>query len=633
MISINSSNNFSAVLKNNFRRYAALFIVFQIFAVLFSGFLISFYADSYDGSYNSTNNITNTFSDICMPLFAFFCSIEAFILVAVMFRGIYSKRASDFYFSLPVKRGAWFNADFLFGVISFAVSYAIFCISSIIVINSNMLRQFRFVNLEAGCFLKYAFMSFTALIVVYTVFVMCAVIAGRMWQYILLSFISSLALYAGAAGFICYLNTVYGFWLNLENSYIASAVSLAFSGISDFSVLKFFLAVAVQFAVFYVVGYLSFKKRKAEVAENKLSGKLLPIVLTVTCFLAEIFVCLGIGNEVAFSGRIIAAIIMVSVTALILSAVFFRKAFSKPVFISLLGAVILSALTIFSVQLIPEKTYVNVAPEADEIEAVSICSYGGLGSSSIVDLLYGVDYLNISSEYGYESYEFLTDEAKEKAVELHKKILSEETRNNIYSNSYYENGYTALEMEYRLKNGKAIKRLYNICTEDILDEYVSLFQTNEGMGMLESFQINTEEVLFATAEFTSDNTFDHDAFNEKIILIENVDFDKLLDCIKKDYQNEEAPDFLCSADLRLNYWNYSELDSELCIAFWKFSETASDSVRDKMKNLSPREMLVFEDRYMDQKETEEEWIEKSFFYISEKDGYTVSYLKDLGYKF
>ncbi len=116
MISINSSNNFSAVLKNNFRRYAALFIVFQIFAVLFSGFLISFYADSYDGSYNSTNNITNTFSDICMPLFAFFCSIEAFILVAVMFRGIYSKRASDFYFSLPVKRGAWFNADFLFGV-------------------------------------------------------------------------------------------------------------------------------------------------------------------------------------------------------------------------------------------------------------------------------------------------------------------------------------------------------------------------------------------------------------------------------------------------------------------------------------------------------------------------------------
>ncbi len=78
-----------------------------------------------------------------------------------------------------------------------------------------------------------------------------------------LSFISSLALYAGAAGFILLSEyRLYGFWLNLENSYIAAAVSLAFSGISDFSVLKFFLAAAVQFAVFYVVGYLSFKKER-----------------------------------------------------------------------------------------------------------------------------------------------------------------------------------------------------------------------------------------------------------------------------------------------------------------------------------------------------------------------------------
>lgn len=530
MISINSSNNFSAVLKNNFRRYAALFIVFQIFAVLFSGFLISFYADSYDGSYNSTNNITNTFSDICMPLFAFFCSIEAFILVAVMFRGIYSKRASDFYFSLPVKRGAWFNADFLFGVISFAVSYAIFCISSIIVINSNMLRQFRFVNLEAGCFLKYAFMSFTALIVVYTVFVMCAVIAGRMWQYILLSFISSLALYAGAAGFICYLNTVYGFWLNLENSYIASAVSLAFSGISDFSVLKFFFAAAVQFAVFYVVGYLSFKKRKAEVAENKLSGKLLPIVLTVTCFLAEIFVCLGIGNEVAFSGRIIAAIIMVSVTALILSAVFFRKAFSKPVFISLLGAVILSALTIFSVQLIPEKIYVNVAPEADEIEAVSIYDYNALGSSDITDLLYGINYLNISDESEVRNYKFLTDEAKEKAVELHKKLLSEKTRNN--SNGFDEGGDTTLGIEYRLKNGKTIRRVYTVLTKDIIEEGIALFKTDEGINGIEGFDYNSEDIIFSVFGLYADDY-------ENSFYIEKTDCRKLRECVQKDIMNRE----------------------------------------------------------------------------------------------
>ena len=626
MISINSSNNFSAVLKNNFRRYAALFIVFQIFAVLFSGFLISFYADSYDGSYNSTNNITNTFSDICMPLFAFFCSIEAFILVAVMFRGIYSKRASDFYFSLPVKRGAWFNADFLFGVISFAVSYAIFCISSIIVINSNMLRQFRFVNLEAGCFLKYAFMSFTALIVVYTVFVMCAVIAGRMWQYILLSFISSLALYAGAAGFICYLNTVYGFWLNLENSYIASAVSLAFSGISDFSVLKFFLAAAVQFAVFYVVGYLSFKKRKAEVAENKLSGKLLPIVLTVTCFLAEIFVCLGIGNEVALSGRIIAAIIMVSVTALILSAVFFRKAFSKPVFISLLGAVILSALTIFSVQLIPEKIYVNVAPEADEIEAVSIYDYNALGSSDITDLLYGINYLNISDESEVRNYKFLTDEAKEKAVELHKKLLSEKTRNN--SNGFDEGGDTTLGIEYRLKNGKTIRRVYTVLTKDIIEKGIALFKTDEGINGIEGFDYNSEDIIFSVFGLYADDY-------ENSFYIEKTDCRKLRECVQKDIMNREASEFAGSAGLPfLTMWeDYdSDLDNEpekdiYTLSFFIFKAGVPVSERVKMEKLSPKEIVKYDSEFYLQIE------EVSFYIDMDQDKNTVSYLEELGYNF
>ncbi len=626
MISINSSNNFSAVLKNNFRRYAALFIVFQIFAVLFSGFLISFYADSYDGSYNSTNNITNTFSDICMPLFAFFCSIEAFILVAVMFRGIYSKRASDFYFSLPVKRGAWFNADFLFGVISFAVSYAIFCISSIIVINSNMLRQFRFINLEAGCFLKYAFMSFTALIVVYTVFVMCAVIAGRMWQYILLSFISSLALYAGAAGFICYLNTVYGFWLNLENSYIAAAVSLAFSGISDFSVLKFFLAAAVQFAVFYVVGYLSFKKRKAEVAENKLSGKLLPIVLTVTCFLAEIFVFVGIGNEVAFSGRIIAAIIMVSVTALILSAVFFRKAFSKPVFISLLGAVILSALTIFSVQLIPEKIYVNVAPEADEIEAVSIYDYNALGSSDITDLLYGINYLNISDESEVRNYKFLTDEAKEKAVELHKKLLSEKTRNN--SNGFDEGGDTTLGIEYRLKNGRTIRRVYTVLTKDIIEEGIALFKTDEGINGIEGFDYNSEDIIFSVFGLYADDY-------ENSFYIEKTDCRKLRECVQKDIMNREASEFAGLAGLPfLTMWeDYdSDLDNEpekdiYTLSFFIFKAGVPVSERVKMEKLSPKEIVKYDSEFYLQIE------EVSFYIDMDQDINTVSYLEELGYNF
>ena len=219
---------------------------------------------------------------------------------------------------------------------------------------------------------------------------------------------------------------------------------------------------------------------------------------------------------------------MVSVTALILSAVFFRKAFSKPVFISLLGAVILSALTIFSVQLIPEKIYVNVAPEADEIEAVSIYDYNALGSSDITDLLYGINYLNISDESEVRNYKFLTDEAKEKAVELHKKLLSEKTRNN--SNGFDEGGDTTLGIEYRLKNGKTIRRVYTVLTKDIIEEGIALFKTDEGINGIEGFDYNSEDIIFSVFGLYADDY-------ENSFYIEKTDCRNLRYCFQKDIMN------------------------------------------------------------------------------------------------
>ncbi len=352
----------------------------------------------------------------------------------------------------------------------------------------------------------------------------------------------------------------------------------------------------------------------------------MPIVLTVTCFLAEIFVCLGIGNEVAFSGRIIAAIIMVSVTALILSAVFFRKAFSKPVFISLLGAVILSALTIFSVQLIPEKIYVNVAPEADEIEAVSIYDYNALGSSDITDLLYGINYLNISDESEVRNYKFLTDEAKEKAVELHKKLLSEKTRNN--SNGFDEGGDTTLGIEYRLKNGKTIRRVYTVLTKDIIEEGIALFKTDEGINGIEGFDYNSEDIIFSVFGLYADDY-------ENSFYIEKTDCRKLRECVQKDIMNREASEFAGSAGLPfLTMWeDYdSDLDNEpekdiYTLSFFIFKAGVPVSERVKMEKLSPKEIVKYDSEFYLQIE------EVSFYIDMDQDINTVSYLEELGYNF
>ncbi|MDE6412438.1 MAG: hypothetical protein K2K42_00870, partial [Eubacterium sp.] len=265
MTSTNSSSKFISVLKNNFRRYAALFAVFQVFNIAASFFNI-FYNFSYYNDDNIMRNVTKEFSSEALPFCAAILGFEAFILAASVFRGIYSKRASDYHFSLPVKRSIWFHANFLFGVISFAVSYAVFYIISVIAIKYNTIGDFRFITLQAGVFLKYVLMSFISVVVIYAVFVLCAVVAGRVWQYIFLSFISSVVFYVGILGFIWYLNTIYGVWINLSQAHTLSALDLLFTDVTNTPILKYLISAAVQLAVFYAAGYFSFKKRKAEVA-------------------------------------------------------------------------------------------------------------------------------------------------------------------------------------------------------------------------------------------------------------------------------------------------------------------------------------------------------------------------------
>ncbi|MDE5605150.1 MAG: hypothetical protein K2I73_06160, partial [Eubacterium sp.] len=598
--------------------------------------------------------ITDEFSSEVFPFVAAVLGFEAFILAASMFRGIYSKRASDYHFSLPVKRSIWFHANFLFGVISFAVSYAAFYIISMIVVNYNTIGDFRFVNLQAGGFLKYVLMSFAAVVVIYAVFVMCAVIAGRVWQYILLSFISSAVFYVGILGFICYMNTIYGAWINLSEAYTFSALNLLFTDVTNALIWKHLISAAVQLAVFYAAGYFSFKKRKAEVAESRLSGKVLPLVLTGICFLAEIFVCLGLGNEISFSGRIMAAVFFVVLTGVVLSAIFFRKAMSKPVLASIAGALAVSAVCVLSVQLIPEKTFVYTIPEKEDIKSVTICNYGNRGSSSIIDVLYGIGYLDTTGYYGNYSFDFSSDEAKDKILQLHNKLLADETREHIYSEEYYSKGNTSFGIEYKLENGKTFKRFYDVSTTDILDAYVDLLKTDEGINQLSIFDIRfkPENILFVTVEdLASAESERWDVINEasykNTAFFENIDISKLYECIKKDLKNIDSYSFVRDTDMYINT-GYEEYDAEtiealedtqvsqngLQLGFYKFASGIDDAEKKKLEKLSPKDMLLADYRQNLDDIYGNRWIDESYIVIN-TDEYknTVSFLKEIGYKF
>ncbi|MDE5604702.1 MAG: hypothetical protein K2I73_03855, partial [Eubacterium sp.] len=79
MTSTNSSSKFLAVLKNNFRRHAALFAVFQAFNIAASVFFI-FFNSSYYNRDKILKNITDEFSSEVFPFVAAVLGFEAFIL-------------------------------------------------------------------------------------------------------------------------------------------------------------------------------------------------------------------------------------------------------------------------------------------------------------------------------------------------------------------------------------------------------------------------------------------------------------------------------------------------------------------------------------------------------------------------
>lgn len=660
MTSTSSSCNFLSALKSNFRRHTALFAAFQFFAVLFSLLHIN-YNYSYYIEQAKINNITEIFSDQCIPVFTVFCAFEAIILIGIMFRGIYSKRASDFYFSLPIKRGAWFNANFVFGVINFAVSYAIFYIANIVAVKSGVIKAFRFFDFQAGAFLKYVLMSFAVTILFYAIFAMCAVVAGRIWQYILLCVASSVVFYILVLSLLCYINTIYGFWINLSESDTVSAVALAINDITEFSVWKFLVSAAVQLAVFYIAGYFSFKKRKAEVAENRLSGKVLPAVLTAVGFSAEVFFCLGIGDKVSLVIRIIAAVMLVAVTAVVLSAVFFRKAISKPVLASVIGTLVISAVCVLAVQLIPEKVFVYNVPEKDEIESVTVRIYGNNDSSGIADILLGASYIELSDSiekdvyFDRDEYKFSTDEAKEKAVLLHQRLLSDEIRNNTYlDDDYY--GRVSFNLEYKLQNGKTMNRLYNdVSTKDIADAYTDLLKTDEGIDQLNMIAFNPKDILFITVDDVSwkenyDGSVQFDypksIVYDDVVFMKNIDIGRLCDCIIKDMKNADPYRFVDTAgiyfdtdyryDKETDEWYvdsfYSKYDLEL--GLYQFNKSIDNASRERLKRLPQKEMLAANDMHGLQSDSDNDWIDRFYFYINtDEDINTVSYLKELGYKF
>ena len=677
MTSTNSLNNnrFIPVMKNVFKRNLILFLILPVFSLVFSVFISQGVTDGYQeiiqqAAEEFTLQITDSIL-LGTGMFLYGAGTVLMLIFAVtLFREIYTKRSSTFYFSVPVKRGAYFNANMIFGITSLLLSYIILVCIPIAIVKGNAAYQAGFYVFDIPVFLNNITITALCVAVAYAAFLLCAVLAGRTWQYLVLCY---LIVQVGnmLTNFRGYINTIWGFHIESSLSWIASpsAIYTDIFGELVGNPLKYFIALAVQFAVLYAVGYLVFKKRKAEVAEVSLTGKIVPAVLiTLSLFAASFgFLSLEISSSVI---RLCVAVAVTLLETVILSAIFYRKALTKSTLKCFIVTVAVTVVTFAAVEFVPNISFKNYVPEASEVESVTLEENVDFGNEgALPSKLFAVLFEFLPEETLYaeqigEPYTFTSDDAKEKIEAFHKKMVAQSTIDNAYSEDYYYHGYYSVKLVYHLKDGKTVTRSYCVGTMDVYKEYIALMKTEEAIRQTVTDFFKDKEIMYiGVDEYATDEEIDDDNYDWELypyvrptVYASLDEYDTLLDMIVKDRLNEPESVF---ADLGLSsafdvfdyndyyrdegFWNIGfdeEEDEEDFVDYMDYRDIsirvnvlkadATDAQKELLKNMTAEEMAEYEEKifngFYDNYPFDAIYIHLN----RNTDTNTVEYLKSLG---
>ncbi len=513
------------VLKMNFRRYLPGFltVLCSCVAVAIAAVLIEYgYAlrDTYAAF--SVFDVTSAYKTVFGIVF-FFVLLYDLIAPTHYFSEIYSKRACDSYFSAPIKRADRFNAAFIMGVV---VNVAAPILASLIVSAIKIAGasgKFAFsCNFKLVCI--YTLFSVAALLAFWSAFMLCAVMAGKLVQYLVLCGISSLFVLIGAVGVASRLNLVWGIMADYESftsvSPIGAFVNILNSGGTNYK--SFLICIPVSFAaavLLYFAGLTVFKKRPAETAEGGICGKVMPYLL-LALFAFGGFVFFEAADN--FIVTAVAGIITAAINGLAFCVIFFKKAYTKH------GAVCVAVTVAAGIALLlfsyfpPEKSFVAAVPSADSVESAQLeveqFSYG-----NAIPL---ADYLSTSLYVGYSEsegvYKITEPENIEKLIALHQKTVSADARQkteayykNLESNvidydsmnddlTAYNESVLNYTIRYTLKNGKKITRKYNVAYSAVIDEYVAAVQNEEVLN-----QTSLGEDSFKNIYYSYFNNYDY----------------------------------------------------------------------------------------------------------------------------
>lgn len=493
--SLQNRKKFSALLKSALKKQ---WIHFAIFAGLTIIALIVWSAtDTVYLSDSSSYNISEYM--MYSTLIALAVSmIFSFTISSRLFKEIYKKQQCDIYFSIPVKRAEYFTANYLSGVIT---NFAIYAICILAPLSQSLMYAKRYIP-DPPSLILYCLEILIMIFLVYTVFILCAVISGKRIQYVLVCLLLMISSSFAIQGFISKLQTYWGLYIvNFLKMFNFNIVTSVTNKNTDISVLPLINCTIVTIAVF-ALAFVCFKNRKAEVAQTSLSGKAFPLILLVI-FIASAFYY-GDSWGPKYIGIII-GLALCAICGLIYSSIFFKKRYTKQsAIVTACTAAICAVITIIPILPNQMRGFEKRVPEENTVESVSINPNTGyyMEDTLMPEVFSTGKPLQITSEEAISKVIAYNNAICEDAVinlsKSETNISALKTRlfgNLLDFDNQSVSTYDNILITYKLKSGRTVKKFYSIANGAKSTELAQVLTTQDVFDNCELFNIEQKNIL------------------------------------------------------------------------------------------------------------------------------------------
>lgn len=666
---LKSKGNFAPAFKKVFKQRAVNSIVLLIVTVLISvaGEIMTFYDNMPFYSVNGKEIIDIT-EDASMMMLAMaaVCGLFSLITAPEMFKEIYKKQSCDHFFATPIKREEHFCASFLYGVLA---NIAAFAVSAVVFILPMIMYQSKKGGFTVqATFFKSFVPILLAVLAIYSAFVMCAVAAGKRFHYMLLSFICLFSTPVAFEGIVSVINRIWGFYISPALFTAVSPAENAFCSLFTEKPLGYCIISIVEIAGMFAAGLILFKRRKAEVAEVAVSGRVVPFIILAVMTTAA-YMYIGAGR-IALIG-IICGCVFAVITAMIFTAILYKAPFTKKTGITTACVCVVCSLIMGIINFPSYSSYVKNVPDAEDVESVTLTDL--YSDTAIYDSAFLLGGYNDEYEEINKGLEIKSPESIEKIIEFHKNLVSDDTIkvsqqylslnpfnlfDYIFGTNYDYNYYGdySCRLDYKLKSGKTLSRTYTgVSTKYLRRSFVELMKTEEMFSQIKPLNFDEDEILYIDISGSYDGlsyegsdgyTFryenDDEYFDYATREIDKKYYPKLIEAYKEDVLNGSSDERFCdmlntSSDIGF-YIDYSSYDgyysdNSIDITVCTISDSATKEQVARIKAMKPDEIKKHCDWGYD--ETSAQWelmdtIEASTISVYRFDENTIDYLRSIG---